>query len=205
MNHAGTSVRQGPGIPKGGNARRRSFSVVLVLVCLLSLALQPAVRSAEGDDLLPALKVAYIYKFTGFIKWPGVSKERPFIIGVIGDPVMAGHLRVLERDGKLIDGWRIEVRAFPKPEAVTPCEILFVGGAAAKTLPAIVRGTAGRPTLLVGDAPGYAGRGIAIELFRKPDIFRRSERLRFRIDPKALHGRGLEVSAQLYDVAEVVE
>jgi hypothetical protein len=50
-----------------------------------------------------------------------------------------------------------------------------------------------------------AGRGVAIELFRKPDVFRKTERLRFRIDPEAIKGRGLTVSAQLYDVAEVLE
>ena len=45
----------------------------------------------------------------------------------------------------------------------------------------------------------------AAELFGKPDIFRKKVRLRFRIDPRALKGRGLTVSAQLYDVAEVVQ
>jgi hypothetical protein len=58
--------------------------------------------------------------------------------------------------------------------------------------------------VLVEDTPGYAGRGIAIEFFLKPDVFGDKQRLRFRIDPKALHGRGLKVSAQLLDVAEVL-
>ena len=43
-----------------------------------------------------------------------------------------------------------------------------------------------------------------IELFRKRDVFGKSERLRFRIDPAGLKDRGLTVSAQLYDVAEVI-
>jgi hypothetical protein len=58
---------------------------------------------------------------------------------------------------------------------------------------------------LIGDTPGYAGRGVAIELFRKPDIFMKTEKLRFRINPKALKDRGLVVSAQIFDVAEIVE
>ena len=69
---------------------------------------------------------------------------------------------------------------------------------------AILRRTAGKPTLLIGDTPGDAERGLAIELYRKPDIFRKTERLRLRINPEAVKDRGLKVSAQLYDVAEVV-
>ena len=55
------------------------------------------------------------------------------------------------------------------------------------------------------DTPGYASRGVAIELFRKPDIFRKTEKLRFRINPKALKDRGFVVLAQIFDVAEIVE
>jgi hypothetical protein len=58
--------------------------------------------------------------------------------------------------------------------------------------------------LLVGDTAGFAGRGVAIELFGKPDIFRKRERLHFRIDPNAMTGRGLTISAQLYEVGEAV-
>jgi hypothetical protein len=176
-----------------------------VVALLLALLLAPQARGADGADLLTELKVAYIYNFTRFIHWPKVSGGRPFCIGVIGDSAMEARLRVLEQDGKRVDGRRIDVRAYPDPDTIGPCEVLFVGAAASDRLGAIVRRTAGKPTVLIGDTPGYVGRGVAIELFRKPDVFRRSERLRFRIDPAALKGRGLAVSAQLYDVAEVVE
>jgi hypothetical protein len=57
---------------------------------------------------------------------------------------------------------------------------------------------------LVGDSPGFAKRGVAINFFLDPDILGDSRRLRFEINPKALAGRQLRVSAQLYDVAEIV-
>ena len=172
---------------------------------MLCTLLAPPATGADGEELLPALKVAYVYNFTRFIQWPAAAADRPFVIGVIGDPAMAGQLRALEREGKRVDGRPIAIRDFARPEDLEPpIDILFVGSGAAEWLDAIRGRTAGKPTLLVGDTPGFAGRGVAIELFRKPDIFGKSERLRFRIDPAALKDRGLTVSAQLYDVAEVV-
>ena len=173
----------------------------LLTLCLL---LSPAVAAADGDELLPGLKVAYLYNFTRFVEWPGAAADRPFVIGVIGDPAMEEHLRALEREEKRVDGRPIAIRGFEGPDDLEPTDILFVGSGATEWLDAIRRRTAGKPTLLVGDTPGFVGRGVAIELFRKPDIFGKSERLRFRIDSAALKDRGLTVSAQLYDVAEVV-
>ncbi|MFM1892531.1 MAG: hypothetical protein RLZ44_1608, partial [Pseudomonadota bacterium] len=170
-----------------------------LLLCCLLPALAPA---AKSDDLLGQLKVAYIYNFTRFIDWPAAPHGRPFVIGVIGDPDTAERLRLL--DGRQAEGRTIEIRRYAGVEDVEPSEMLFVGAAAEPELAAIVQRTAGAPTVLVGDTPGYAGRGIAIEFFLKPDVFGDKQRLRFRIDPKALHGRGLKVSAQLLDVAEVL-
>jgi len=176
-----------------------------ILFFLLWLCLAPTARGADGEDLLSDLKVAYIYNFTRFIEWPENPSGPTFVIGVVGDPDIRERLGVLEREGRQAAGRPIEIRGYSTPAQIGFCEILFVGAAAADRLDAIVRRTAGRATLLVSDTAGFAGRGVAIELFRKPDIFRKTERLRLRIDAKALKDRGLVVSAQLYDVAEVME
>jgi hypothetical protein len=178
---------------------------VLLLAFVLCYVQSPLAGSAEGDSLLADLKVAFIYNFTRFIQWPEAPADQPFVIGVVGDPVMESRLRVLEQEARQVNGRPIAIHAYAYPGAPDCCEILFVGGAADAELEAIVRRTAGQPVLLVGDTPGYAGRGVAIELFRKPDVFRKTERLRLRIDPAALRERGLVISAQLYDVAEVMQ
>ena len=96
---------------------------VLALLLLLCGMFWPVAQCAEGDKLLAELKVAYIYNFTGFIEWPEAPAERPFVIGVIGDPAMEAQLRVLERDGKQVGGRRIEVRGYASPDAIGSCEI----------------------------------------------------------------------------------
>lgn len=171
---------------------------------LLSLALAFGPIPAIADDSLIALKAAFVFKFTRFIEWPAASADRPFVIAVIGDPAMRKALSALERGGRAVAGRPIQVRGSCDLDAADACQILFIGAAAEDRLDDIVRRAAGRPVLLVGDTRGLAGRGVAIELFRKPDILGKRERLRFRIDPKALAGRGLTVSAQLYEVGEVV-
>jgi hypothetical protein len=190
------------GGPASPAPRATQRIVVALLLCVLLLS--PAASAADGEELLPALKVAYVYNFTRFIQWPAKAPDGPFVICVIGEPAMETHLRALEREKKEVGGRPIAIRGLDRPDAPGACQILFVGAAAGGSLDAIVRGTAGKPILLVGDTPGYMGRGVAIELYRKPDIFGKSERLRLRIDPAALKDRGLTVSAQLYDVAEVV-
>ena len=178
--------------------------IALLLVLLPCLSSLPAAQGAEGEDPLSALKVAFVYNFTRFVQWPQAPASRPFVIGVIGDAAMEAQLRVLEKEAKRVGDRPIEIRAYRAPEAIAPSEILFVGAEAGGQLEAILRRIAGWPTLLVGDGPGDAARGLAIELFRKPDIFRKTVRLGLRINASAIKDRGLKVSAQLYDVAEVV-
>ena len=87
---------------------------------------------------------------------------------------------------------------------VGDAQILFVGAPALPELPRILAGTRGKPILLVGDSPGLAKQGVAINFFLKPDILGAGKQLRFQINPEAMEGRGLKVSADLYDVAQIV-
>lgn len=165
------------------------------------LSLWPACAQDHGD-LVEQLKVAYIYNFTRFVDWPALPDGSPFVIGVIGDSGMAQSLRALE--DRRADDRPIQVVRYPDVAALGRPQVLFVGRAAEPHLAEILRRTAGQPTLLVGDAPDYAARGVAIEFFLKADVFREKQKLRFRIARSALQGRGLAVSAQLMDVAEIV-
>ena len=174
----------------------------LLVLLMLGFVLVPA-RAVESNELLGQLKVAYLYNFTRFVQWPAPADAEPFVIGVIGDPGMVDRLRVLE--DRQVEGRPIEIQSYAGIMDIRSCQILFVGSAAAPEIESIVRHTAGEPTLLLGDTMGYVGRGIAIEFYLQPDVFREKQRLRFKIDPKALRQRGLKVSAQLLDVAEVLE
>jgi len=172
---------------------------------LLALALLLPYRSGMAtDDLEQGLKVAYLYNFTRFIEWPAASLGEHFDIVVIADPALALGLRALEQPDKQVQGRPIRVRNLASGDRIDGAQILFIGAAAASELSRLRARTAGQPVLLVGDSPGFAKRGVAINFFLDPDILGDGRRLRFEINPKALAGRQLRVSAQLYDVAEIV-
>ena len=123
---------------------------------------------------------------------------------MIGDPVLARALRTLEQQDKQVQGHPIRIRSADSASQVDDAQILFVGAAAVSELARLRVRTEGKPVLLVGDSEGLAKRGVAINFFVKPDILGSGGRLRFEINPRALAGRRLNVSAQLYDVADIV-
>ena len=183
----------------------RGVVLLLYLGLLLAIVLTMIPRpSWSADDLEQGLKVAYLYNFTRFIEWPEATLGEDFVVTVIGDPALAAALQELEGSDRRAHGSPIRVRAVDDVGEIGDCQILFVGAAAVSRLPRLLARTDGRPILLVGDSRGLARRGIAINFFMKSDIFGAGRRLRFEINPAALKDRGLKVSAQLYDVAEIV-
>ena len=138
------------------------LSRALIAMFLLWASLVSPMQFGETADPLVQLKVAYIYNFTRFVDWPAISGTRPFVIGVIGDSAIDQGLRVLETENRQAQGRPIEIRSYASVDAIGDCDVLFVGLGAEDSLDAIVRRTAGAPTLLVGDTPGYAGRGVAM-------------------------------------------
>lgn len=157
-----------------------------------------------AESMAQRLKVVYLYNFTRYVHWPAAALGDAFVIAVLGDPALAEALRVLERPDQQAAGRPIRIRALDGTGDLDPAQILFVGAGAVADLPRILTRTGGKPILLVGDSPGLARRGVAINFFLKPDILGEGLRLRFQINPDALAGRGLEVMADLYDVAEIV-
>lgn len=170
------------------------------MLLLVLAAVAPGARAA--DDPVLELKVAYLYNFTHFITWPEDAIGSHFRITVVGDPAMATALAALEQSDRQAQGRRVRIATAAGDAAGS--QILFIGAGALGQLPALLDATAGRPVLLVADTPGLARRGVAINFFLRRDILGEGQRLRFEINPDHLKGRGLNVSAQLYDVAEIV-
>ncbi len=182
---------------------RLRLGLTLCLALALALALLPA-ASSSADDMAQRLKVVYLFNFTRYIDWPDASVGDDFAIAVAGDAHLAEALRALEHRDERAEGRPIRVRALDAGSRFDDAQILFVGAGAVSELPRIRAHTDGKPILLVGDSPGLAKRGIAINFFLQRDILGAGEQLRFEIHPAALDGRGLKVKADLYDVAEIV-
>ena len=192
--------------PKAFLSRVPRLFAGLLLPIALALGPAPCAPADQAQDgHANALKVAYLYNFTRFIQWPEVALGKTFVIAVIGDPALAADLEVLEGSDKRVQGRPIEVQVLDRADRLGDSQMLFIGAAALSDLRRIVAQTRGRPVLSVGDGRGLAEHGVAIGLFLKPDILGTGSRLRFEINRRVIEGSGLKVSAQLYDVAEVVK
>jgi len=100
--------------PRPGRHTRGSLLLAsswrAALLLVLYWALVPLAQAEEAGDLLPQLKVAYLYNFTRFVEWTPLPEGQPFVIGVMGDPGLEDRLRTLEREGKRAAGRPIQVR-----------------------------------------------------------------------------------------------
>jgi hypothetical protein len=172
-------------------------------LALATLTLLPFHAGAD-ETLEQRLKAVYLYNITRYVNWPDDSIGDAFVIAVLDDPDLAAALAVLEQPDKHAEGRPIRIRTLKSPMGAGDAQILFIGADAAPRLGAVLGRTRGAPVLLVGDSPGLAKRGVAINFFLQPDILGDGERLRFQINPSALEQRGLKVLSDLYDVGEVV-
>jgi len=173
---------------------------LLILVLLMAASTYADAPGAKGD--VDAIKVGFVYNFTRFIRWPPTDPNTAppaFVIVVVGDSAMLGQLAVLEQGNHRADGRPIRVEAVTDPAAIPACSMLFIGSDAAGQVDAILRQLANRAVLTIGDTPGLARRGVAINFYRQ------RERVRFEINPGALDRAGLTAEAQLFDVAKIVE
>ena len=148
------------------------------------------------------VKVAYIYNFTRYIRWPASAfngDHAPLVIGVLGEnPFGATIDRLAKR--KKTQGRQIVVRRYPSPQDYRPCHMLFVGGAnGAELRQWAVRSTRGQPVLVIGETKDYASQGADANFFIDVD-----STVGFEINIDALRRQNLRVDARLLKLATVV-
>lgn len=172
------------------------FARLLLLYTAISLACWPALSDAGKAQ---AVKAVLLYKFTKFITWPPHAQpaNAAFRICVFGEDPLVDALDAIA--GKLHQQQPIQVtQTFAAQTAVQQCQVLFIGIAEQRRLPALLAALAGKPVLTVSDLPGFAARGGMIELGRE------RQRIQFIINRHAAQSADLTLSAQLLQVARRV-
>jgi len=175
-------------------ALRWKRSLLGVLLCLLAGAAQA--QSATEYQV----KAAFLFNFARFVEWPAdafPSADAALQICVLGqDPFGRDFEQVIV--DKTVNGHRIEI-AHPDgiPQA-RACQILFIAASEKARLRDILQGLKGASVLIVGDTPGFAALGGAINFVLDDD------RVRFEINLKAAELAHLKISARLLTVAKVV-
>jgi hypothetical protein len=187
------------------SGRRRTFAR-LVLACLVLTAgsapgaaqqiAPPAAPRASAIYSEAEVKAAFLYRFGTYVQWPAdpSGEDRPLTIAVLGAPRVASQLEAL-LPGRKIQGRALQARRLARIQDVGDAAIVYIGAEYNGRLAEILSATAGRPMLVVTDAPDGLDRGAMVN-FQVVD-----ERVRFEISLVRAQDAGLSLSSRLLSAA----
>src|ERR1700681_1021652 len=184
--------------------RSHNIAVVVVLHALAMIWEAPANEGAADAAAAPAreceIKAAFLYNFTKFVDWPArtfANADVPIVIGVLGDSPCAQALERLVKDRK-VNGRTIVVRQIASAAEAKVTQLLFVGSAHEAQFAGLKPAIESLPVLTVGESPGFATLGGAV------DFVPQGDKIRFEINIGVAERAGLKISAQLQKLATVV-
>jgi hypothetical protein len=173
-------------------AMRSAHPFILALWLLAGAAsaqqARPDLRANEVQ-----VKAAYLYKFAGFVDWPGSAFSRadsPLVIGVAGSDELAGQLEQVVA-GRSIGTHPLAVRRLRRGDSLAGLHVLYV---ADRSLSAeLLAGARGLPLLTVGDGAEGPDNMICFVVVE--------QRLRFEVALGQVAPSGLKISARLLAAA----
>lgn len=168
---------------------------ILTAVLCLTLAGQSLAGVSEYE-----LKAALLFKVARFVQWPPAAfenRESTHNICILGE----------NRFGDAVDSWRgktihgrpVAVRTMRRLDAGDMgCHVLFVSDSERDRVPEILSLWEGRPVLTIADFDGFAAAGGVMTFVNA------NNRIRFEINAVTSREAGLQVSAQLMQLATIV-
>jgi hypothetical protein len=189
----------------------RSAAAATLLVILVASPSSSASRAEEGSDPAPAsaeipetatferegiLKAAFVLNFARYTSWPPPGPGNRYHICIIGQDSVGDAMRLL--DGKPLKGKTVVVSPATGDPTGSSCQMLYVSKSAADEMDGILAAAEGKPILTVSDLPGFvhAGGMIGLKIV--------DNRVRFDINARIARKVGLQLSAQLLRLADMV-
>jgi len=150
------------------------------------------------DSDIENMKVAFIYNFTKYIKWPNLDNDHVFKIGVLGDSDIIISLQELAAK-KLVANKPIEVIHFDTVQDLKYCHILFISESENQQVTEILSMQRNKATLTVGDSKGFCEQGVMINFFLQDGM------VKFEMNPSRVENAGLKASSQLQKLARIIQ
>lgn len=181
------------------------LAVMLGLVLMVGLPemAQATMVQATPNGEAPErnIKAASLYKFFGYVEWPGTSFEKPdspFVVGVVGANAIADELERIAA-GRSINRRAVTVRRLKASEPLPEMHMLFVGQDESARLDHLIKRVQQRPVLIVTETAGALGFGSMIN-FRVVD-----GRVRFEISLIAAEKSNIRLSSRMLPIAVSVQ
>lgn len=184
---------------KSWTSASRGWILPLAWLCLFVCRV-PAVLAHDlnGDEHL--LKSAFIYNFVKFTNWPRETNTDlggALTLCTTGNDELVGSLQRL--DAQMVRGRQIRVRTLDPGEVGTACQVLYVAASEHDRFSRFIELTRAMPVLTISQIRGFADAGGIIQLYRA------RTRIRFKINLAVARDSGLNLSARLLDLAELVD
>jgi hypothetical protein len=141
------------------------------------------------------LKAAFVLNFARYTSWPSPGPGNRYHICIVGQDPVGDAIRLL--DGKPLKGKTVVVVPGISDAAYSPCQMLYISRST-DDVRSILAATKGKPILTVSDLPRFVHAGGMIGLKIADN------RVRFDINASIARKVGLQLSAQLLRLADMV-
>jgi hypothetical protein len=166
----------------------------------LLLAVGGRRTKAQSTDEEYRVKAAFIFHFAQLVDWPPDTQtgtDNSLVLCTLGEDPFQGALEGTVA-GKTIGNRVMRVRHLGQPQDMRACQILFLGKAESKRIPALVAGLHNAPVLTVGESAGFLGAGGMICFLLEEN------KVRFDINLNAAESAKLKIGSRLLILAEHV-
>ncbi len=175
---------------------------LLIYIKILAFSLTAMTTSAAQDSELEAglLKTVFVYNFAKFTRWPdNQSKTMRNVLSLcyIDEDSLTYSLQKLA--GRVLRGKPIKTVKIIDEMKLANCHVLYLAKSAQNRIPSILRSVKAKPILTISEIEGFSQDGGMIELTQDRD------KLRFIINLNATGSSGLKLSAQLLDLAIIID
>ena len=154
---------------------------------------------SEGTAEYP-VKLAFLYQFAQFVRWPSgafESPSAPLVVCVVGSDPFDPNLEQ-ELLNRTIDKHPIAFMTVNRGMNFTACHMVFVPASEAKYGPGIINALKGSSILTVGESKGFAERGGIINFTIE------QSKLHFEINLDAAQRTPLTISSKVLALARIV-
>jgi hypothetical protein len=163
-------------------------------LCLAVCQMPAAAADTEGDEAV--LKAVFVYNFARFTRWPADvwnQSSEQFHICTQGHNHVSAALDQLR--GLKLKGREVVVSHLDDRSDTGQCQLLYIARPDVKIF---YEAHCCLPVLTISDADGFAtGMGMI-------ELYVRDQRVRFRINLKAVRQSGMDINAQLLQLADQV-
>jgi hypothetical protein len=172
--------------------------LALRLLLGLALGLSALAPAAQSQDRLPEylLKARVLRSLLDFVTWPQPAAGEQTLVTVLGISPFETNL---ENAFTSPHGAFRAVNYARRLHTVGDTRILIICESEAQILPQILEQVKGKPVLTVSDTPGFAHRGVMINLMVK------QKQMAMEVNLGALRSAKLQLSSHVLKMATLVE